>query len=161
MRAFALAATFALAVAPLAACSEDDKCGGHSHDPVCLVCQGDEDPLTPGESLAASNGFTLELVSAVPTPFNDELNELTVRLRKDGNLVDGADFTGTKTWYPPGGHGSPLLPMIAPAGATGEYHLTGINFVHAGRWELRFNLTSAGTTSEYFMPLCIEEAPGA
>lgn len=149
-----------LGLAPLAACGSDDPCGSHSHDPACLVCQGDEDPLTPAEVWTASNGFTIELVSATPTPFIAANNELVVKVRKDGTLTDGVDFTGTTSWYPPGGHGSPLLPIVAATGNPGEYRLTQVNFVHAGVWELRFVVAGGGATGTVNVTFCIEEAPG-
>ena len=150
-----------LALTVLASCGHADACGSHSHDPTCLVCTGAEDPLTPGETLTASNGFTLELVSATPAPFIEGTNDLVVKVRKDGVLVDGVDFTGTQSWYPVGGHGSPLLPTVTTTANPGEYTITPVNFLHAGAWELRFSMTAQGVTSTYNMPLCIEEAPGA
>lgn len=147
----------ALALAALPACGNHDECGGHSHDPACLVCSGSEDPLTPGTIHDAGNGFTIELVSATPTPFVDALNQAVIRVNKDGAPADGVDLTGTETWYPAGGHGSPLRPAFAPGANPGEYTITSISFVHAGPWELRFRLALAGATGEYFMPVCIED----
>ncbi len=147
----------ALALAALPACGHHDECGGHSHDPACLVCTGAEDPLTPGTVHDAGNGFTIELVSATPTPFNDALNQAVIRVSKDGLLADGVDLTGTESWYPPGGHGSPLRAAFAAGANPGEYVISSINFVHAGPWELRFRLALDGATGEYFMPVCIED----
>ena len=145
----------------LASCGNEDACGGHSHDPACLVCTGSEDPLAAGEILTASNGFTIELVSATPAPFTSGNNDIVVKVRKDGTLVDGVDFAGTVSWYPQGGHGSPLLPTATATANPGEYTITPVNFLHAGAWELRFSMSAQGVTSTYNMPLCIEEAPGA
>lgn len=156
MRAL-LVPVLSLSLASLPACGHEDSCGGHSHDPACLVCLGDENPLTPGTMVTAENGFTIELVSAAPVPFVDSLNQLVVRIRKDGNLVDGVLFDGTTTWYPPGGHGSPLLPVVASTTNPGEYEITSVSFIHPGRWELRFALAAGGDTGSYFMPLCIED----
>lgn len=156
-----LAVTLFAVTTLAAACGSEDQCGGHSHDPTCLVCTGAEDPLTPGEILTASDGFTIELVSAAPVPFIEGNNEIVVKIRKDGVLVDGVDFTGTQSWYPQGGHGSPLLPTATATANPGEYTITPVNFLHAGAWELRFNLTAQGVTSTYNMPLCIEEPPSA
>ncbi len=154
----ALAVAVAVA-ASTASCGHDDACGGHSHDPACLVCTGDENPLTPGTMVTASEGFTIALVSATPSPFVDANNELVVRIRKDGTLTDGVDFTGTQTWYPPGGHGSPLLPTATATGTAGEYTLGQINFLHPGRWELRFALAAGGAAGAVDVPVCIEDAP--
>lgn len=161
MRAVLIASALALALVPLAACGHDDACGSHSHDPACLVCTGGEDPLTPGEVLIASNGFTVELVSAAPAPFVEELgNEVVIKVRKDGTLVDGVDFTGTTTWYPAGGHGSPIFPTATATANPGEYRLSPLNFLHEGAWELRLSMLAQGVTGTYAMPLCIESAPG-
>lgn len=153
---------FALFLAvTLPACGGQEECGMHDHDPACLVCVGNEDPLTPGETLTATNGFTLELVSAAPIPFIEGNNEMVVKVRKDGALVDGVDFAGTETFYPTGGHGSPLRPTVTPTANPGEYTLAPVNFLHAGAWELRFTLAAAAGTATYAMPLCIEAAPGS
>jgi hypothetical protein len=157
----------ALVLTPLAAaCGHEDACGGHSHDPACLVCDGSENPLTPGSMLTASSGFTVELVTVTPTPMTNGNNVMTVKVRQDGNLVDGVAFYEsetfkTETWYPAGGHGSPLLPTVTATGNPGEYTLTAVNFLHAGHWEMRFRMSLGGVMSELFVPLCIEEAAGA
>jgi hypothetical protein len=161
-------ALFAAAVAAtsLAGCGSDDACGGHSHDPACLVCEGDEDPLTAGSMFTATNGFTIELVSVTPSPMVSGNNVIVVKVRQGGNLVDGVSFAPsseltTQTWYPAGGHGSPLLPTVTPTANPGEYELTNVNFLHAGQWEMRFRVANGAVVGEYFMKLCIEEAPGA
>ena len=155
MRSLLLLSTLALSALP--ACGNHDECGGHSHDPACLVCNGAEDPLTPGTIHDAGNGFTIELVSATPTPFVDALNQAVIRVSKDGTLAENVVLDGTETWYPPGGHGSPLRPAFAAGTNPGEYVISSISFVHAGPWELRFRLALDGATGEYFMPVCIED----
>lgn len=155
-----LAAT--TATLTLAACGHDgEECGAHSHDPACLVCTGAEQPLTPGTVLTVPNGYTVELVTATPDPFVEGNNELTVRVRKDGAPAAAVDFTGTDTWYPNGGHGSPLRPTVTPGATAGDYTLTQINFLHAGSWELRFMLGGTADPATYALPVCVEEAPGA
>lgn len=156
----ALAVLFCLA-ALLPGCGHGhEACGMHDHDPACFVCTGSEHPLTPGATLTADNGFELELVRATPTPLVSGDNEVVVKVRKDGALADGVDFTGTQSWYPTGGHGSPLLPTVTATGNPGEYTLAPVNFLHAGAWEIRFTLAAAAGTATYALPVCIEDAPG-
>lgn len=147
--------------AALAGCGhEDDPCAGHSHDEACLVCHGDEDPVTPGSVKAGDGGtFSIEIVSADPSPLVNANNTLVVEvLDRGGQPVEGATFTKVEPFYPPGGHGTPITPTVTET-LPGEYTITEVNFVHAGRWELRFDVEKDGATDHVVMTVCIEEAP--
>jgi hypothetical protein len=140
----------------LAACGNDDPCAGHSHDPACLVCQGDEDPI-PSTVEGDSGNLAVEIVSSDPAPPVNANNTMVVRvLDSTGAAIEGATFTLVEPWYPPGGHGTPVIPEVTES-APGEYTITQVNFLHEGRWELRFDVADGATTDHVVFTLCIEE----
>src|SRR5687768_4604601 len=144
----------------LAGCGNDDPCGaGHSHDPVCLVCEGDEDPI-PSTVDGDSGNLSIELVSSDPSPPLGETNHtLVVRvLDSTGAMVEGATFDLVEPWYPPGGHGTPVVPEVTES-APGEYTITQVNFLHGGRWEVRIDVSDGTTSDHVVVLLCIEPAP--
>lgn len=154
MRAFALIVTLLTA----AACGEDDPCAGHSHDPMCLVCDGTEDTFTAAK-FGDQNIFEVAVVSGAPEPHLVGNNTLTVLVKdSQGNPVDGATVTA-EPFYPPGGHGTPIEPVVTATGTPGEYELTELNYVHAGQWEVRFTVTASGQTDNVVFVFCIEAAP--
>jgi hypothetical protein len=154
MKLLVLLVPIALAVA---GCGNDDPCAGHSHDPACLVCEGDEDPV-PSTVEGDSGNLSVEIVSSDPAPLINANNTIVVRvLDSSGASVEGATFTLVEPWYPPGGHGTPVIPTVTES-TPGEYTITEVNFLHEGRWELRFDVADGATTDHVVFTLCIEEA---
>ena len=149
-----------LALAPLAlllaACGNDDPCAGHSHDPACTVCRGDEDPI-PSTVEGDEGNLSIEILSTDPSPPVGETNHtLEVRvLDSGGAAVEGATFSLVEPWYPPGMHGTPVVPEVTET-LPGEYTITQVNFLHPGRWELRFDVADGATTDHVVFALCIE-----
>lgn len=141
----------------LAGCGNDDPCGAHAHDPMCLVCEGDEDPI--GSTVEGDSGnLSIEIVSSDPAGPISANNTLVVRvLDSTGLEVEGATFSLVEPWYPPGGHGTPVVPEVTES-APGEYTITQVNFLHEGPWELRFDVADGSTTDHVVFLLCIEEA---
>lgn len=151
------------ALALAAACGDDHggSCEGHSHDPSCLVCEGDEDPVTAGSVKAGAQGnLSIEIVSVTPSPPMGETNHVFVVrvLDADGAAVEGATISKAEPWYPPGGHGTPLTATIEET-SPGEYTVSQVNFLHGGRWELRWDLADGATTDAVVHTLCIEPGP--
>lgn len=145
---------FAIAAA---GCGSEDPCGGHSHDPACLVCDGDEDPI-PSTVEGDSGNLSVELVSSDPgPPIGDSNHTMVVRvLDSTGASVEGATFEKFEPWYPAGGHGTPLVAEVTET-APGEYTATQVNFLHPGHWELRIDVADGATTDHVVFTLCIEE----
>jgi hypothetical protein len=141
----------------LIGCAEDDPCSGHVHDPICLVCeQADHDSFEAGSAVTGEAGtFTIEIVSSAPAPHVEGNNDLVIKVLDDSNQpVEGIDFELIQTWYPPGGHGSPIEPIAVDMGG-GEYQLTLINYVHNGIWWLRFLLGDGARSDEVIFEFCI------
>ena len=154
MKRLLLLAPFAIAAA---GCGSEDPCGSHSHDPVCLVCQGDEDPI-PSTVEGDSGNLSVRIVSTSPSPLLAEMNHTMVVEVLDGSgaAVEGATFDTFEPWYPPGGHGTPVVAEVTET-APGEYTATEVNFLHPGRWELRIDVADGATTDHVVFTLCIEE----
>jgi hypothetical protein len=143
-----LALTAALSLSlSLAGCGEESECGEHSHDPICLGCTGEEDPAVPGTTKEGNDGvLSIRLVSVDPEEQIVGTGSLVVEvLDASDTLVPGVTFTKVEPFYPEGGHSTPIVPVVTPVdGFDGRYEITEVNYVHAGIWELRFELSAPG-----------------
>lgn len=151
----ALVSMIALA---LAACGSDDECAGHTHEPKCLVCsQSDHDSFTSGTVKVGNDGnLKLEIVSADPSPHQEGNNTMVVKVMDASDQpLTGVTFDVVETYYPPGQHGTPIVPEITENGA-GEYSITQINYVHEGIWTLTMELTAGSMTDTLFFEFCVE-----
>jgi hypothetical protein len=155
-------ALLTLALAMIGGCGDEEpgECAGDTHEPQCLVCNGDEDEMAAGTTKAGET-FTIEIVSSDPSPHLEGNNDLRVRvLDADGAPVDGVDFTKVEPFYPPGGHGTPIVPEVTATGTAGEYDIARINYIHEGRWELRFELASGASTDAILFVICVAAPDG-
>lgn len=74
--------------------------------------------------------------------------ELTINGSTDGAPVDGLTI-GVKPWMPTMGHGTSIVPTIAPE-MNGKYLVSGVDLYMPGLWQLR--LTISGPTQDNAAP---------
>jgi hypothetical protein len=156
MRLSASLLTAWLALA-LAACGHSHgDCEGHSHDPACLQCEGDEDAYDAVRTGEMGN-LTIELLSAEPNPhLGDNYNSLRIRvLDSEGDPVDGVTFDEIEPFTVQAGHGTPVKPVATPAGEPGEYDITDLAYVHEGIWEVRFSLSAGAVSDRIVFTFCV------
>lgn len=139
------------------ACGHDHTCEHHSHDPMCLVCDGTEDTFSSSR-FGDQNIFEVTIVSGDPAQHVVGNNTLVVLVRdSQGDPVDAATLE-VEPFYPPGGHGTPIEPITTTTGTPGEYEITEVNYIHPGSWEVRFSVSAGGKSDQVVFVFCIEEA---
>jgi hypothetical protein len=74
--------------------------------------------------------------------------ELTITGAADGLARDGLAL-GIKPWMPAMGHGSSIVPIIAPK-MNGKYLVSNVDLFMPGLWQLR--LTISGQAEDYAAP---------
>jgi|HubBroStandDraft_4_1064222.scaffolds.fasta_scaffold264827_2 hypothetical protein len=65
--------------------------------------------------------------------------ELTITGSTDGGPVDGLAI-GVKPWMPTMGHGTSIVPTIAPE-MNGKYLVSGVDLYMPGLWQLRLTIS--------------------
>lgn len=164
-RAAAWCLAAALALAAGTGCGGHEDCDGHSHDPACLACQGDEDAFAAGTRVDGQGGLlAIEVVSATPSPHVAESTTNALRIRvldASGQPVDNVTFSSIVPLMEGGHHGTPIVPMATATGTAGEYDITMINYIHEGRWTLTFELSAGGNTDTVQFLFCIDPASAA
>jgi hypothetical protein len=148
-----------LALASTVGCGEEvDPCAEDSHEDICLVCDGDEDPYTAGHERSSDNGlFTVRLTSFTPNPHVDNtFNSVeVVVLDADGAPLDDVSFDQVEPFARNQGHGTPVVPTVEPLGE-GAYLIGDIAYVHRGTWELRLTLSANGASDTLAFAFCVE-----
>jgi hypothetical protein len=105
---------------------------------------------TPLMTVTSQSGNLKIAVRTSPQPPVRGTNniELTITGATDGAPRDGLAL-GIKPWMPAMGHGTSIVPMIAPE-TGGKYLVSNVDLFMAGLWELR--LTIPGTPQDYAAP---------
>lgn len=127
-----------LALSLLAACGDDGH--DHDHDGDHLLCQGDEETLTPGLSKLGANGFfKVHILSTDPSPLAVDDNTFVVRVTDPNDTaLDGITFDVVETWQRVHDHGTPVVAQVTALANTGEFQVDKMNVIHTGSWLFRF-----------------------
>ena len=150
------------------ACASNHSDDGHQQtgqEGEVIACDGSEDAYTAERTGQAGN-LAVSLVEARPDPHigSDEArNYLRVQVTDgDGAAMSDVEFTTVEPWtLSHDGHGTPLEPVVTPVGMDGLYEIDDLNYLHAGKWELRLSLAAGGVTDDVTFELCIAEDPSA
>lgn len=138
---------------PLTACGDDGH-GDHHH--MTLECQGNEAGV---DSVIAGTNLKVKLIE-VPSPIDPELDlDFAVQILDGSDApVDGATLM-VEPWQPVHGHGVPVTAEVTPRGSDGEYDIARVHFLHPGRWELRFMVTSGTDDETITSHICVAGTP--
>ncbi len=149
-----VALSMVVALAAVAACGSEDP------DPEPLRCDEEDraDPYMPGMVAEGEDAvYDVRLVESTPAPPSKGDNRWILEVLDNGSvsLVDGATITVTP-FMPDHGHGTSVIPVIAPTGVPGQFQVDKVNLWMPGLWEVIVGVDVGGVVDEAVFSVCIE-----
>jgi hypothetical protein len=130
----------------------------HGHDTedqtACAMELRDDDYAV---GLSKTGTFvTASFVSADPAPPRLGDNTWVLRFTDSGGAaLDGLDITVTPM-MPDHGHGTPVVAVVTPTEAAGEYSIAPVNLFMVGYWEITFEMTQGDQQDSIMFGFCVE-----
>ena len=114
-----------------------------------------KDTFAPGMSKTGPSGYTVELMSADPSPPARFSNVWILRIRDP----QGALYSGSlqiTPWMPDHNHGAPTKPVITTA-TVGDYQVDPISLWMPGLWQVKIHIEDGLHADALAFAFCIEE----
>lgn len=128
---------------------------GHDTDESGCAIETRDDDYAVGLSKAGTF-VTATFVSADPAPPALGDNTWVLSFSDSGGaLLDGLDIT-VMPILPDHGHGTPVVAVITPTGAPGQYRVAPVNLFMVGYWEITFEITQGDVQDSVMFGFCVE-----
>ncbi len=143
-----------LASASIAACGEEE---GDPDIPFRCADEPRGQVYEPGMIASGNDSvFDVTLMEMTPAPPDKGAAAWTIELRtRAGVQVPDANIK-VKPFMPDHGHGTAILPEIAPGTAAGQYQLDPVMLGMPGLWEIHIDATADGATDRITFSFCVE-----
>ena len=111
-------------------------CGG-APQPAAVVYSD-----TASQQVTSDSGaLVLRVYEPVSQPMGRGVNSLKLVVSAPDGSPEAGESVSMETWMPAMGHGSAVIPTVAPVGD--GFEVTEISFPMAGTWQLRATLSGA------------------
>ncbi len=134
-----------LLLASASACSSSNSASNAADSGEVDLCSTDSRAQTFAANMeqpGASNTYSVKLASINPNPVFKGNNAWTIQVvDKNGAPVTGASIT-VKPFMPDHGHGSSIIPQVAPGSDPGSYDVTLLNLFMPGIWTVTIVVTT-------------------
>jgi hypothetical protein len=129
---------------------------GDSGSGVNCATETRADIFAPGIKKTGASGYSVELVSAQPSPPARFTNAWRVWIR-DPQEAPRALPPQVTPWMPDHSHGTPTKPIVTATATTGEYQIDELSLWMPGLWQVRMRLEDGASSDNVTFAFCIEE----